>query len=52
MTTITTYPGVYIEEDASLSLSVSSSATAVPVFAVAGDNQLISGKPYIRISNW
>ncbi|KTL59773.1 phage tail protein [Photorhabdus laumondii subsp. laumondii] len=52
MTTITTYPGVYIEEDASLSLSVSSSATAVPVFAVAGDNSLISGKPYIRISNW
>ncbi|OCA54272.1 phage tail sheath family protein [Photorhabdus namnaonensis] len=52
MTTITTYPGVYIEEDASLSLSVSSSATAVPVFAVAGDNPLISGKPYIRISNW
>ncbi len=52
MTTITTYPGVYIEEDASLSLSVSSSATAVPVFAVANDNTLIPNNSYVRISSW
>ncbi|WP_118986958.1 phage tail sheath family protein [Photorhabdus sp. CRCIA-P01] len=30
--TITTHPGVYIEEDASLSLSISNSPTAIPVF--------------------
>mgnify|MGYP003945631503 CR=1 FL=1 len=34
MTTVTTYPGVYVEEMASLSLSISSGATAIPVFAV------------------
>ncbi|KGM28994.1 phage tail sheath protein [Photorhabdus luminescens] len=47
-----TYPGVYIEEDASPSLSVRSGATAVPVFAVADDNSLISNDSYIRISSW
>ncbi|MBS9426696.1 phage tail sheath family protein [Photorhabdus akhurstii] len=47
-----TYPGVYIEEDASPSLSVRSGATAVPVFAVANNNSLISSKPYIRVSSW
>ncbi|TDB57294.1 phage tail sheath family protein [Photorhabdus khanii] len=52
MPTTTTYPGVYIEEDASLSLSVRSSATAVPVFAVADGNSLVSQKPFIRINSW
>ncbi|OCA53083.1 phage tail sheath family protein [Photorhabdus namnaonensis] len=52
MPTLTTYPGVYIEEDASLSLSVRSSATAVPVFAVKNDNSLISANTYIRINSW
>ncbi|PQQ23940.1 phage tail sheath family protein [Photorhabdus hindustanensis] len=47
-----TYPGVYIEEDASPSLSVRSGATGVPVFAVADDNSLISNDSYIRISSW
>ncbi|MEK9495792.1 phage tail sheath C-terminal domain-containing protein [Photorhabdus sp. P32] len=47
-----TYPGVYIEEDATPALSVRSGATAVPVFAVANNNSLISGKPYIRIGSW
>ncbi|MEK9495884.1 phage tail sheath C-terminal domain-containing protein [Photorhabdus sp. P32] len=47
------YPGVYIEEDASPALSVRAGATAVPVFAVAQDNPLISDdNPYIRISSW
>ncbi|OCQ54019.1 Phage tail sheath protein [Photorhabdus australis subsp. thailandensis] len=49
MPTTTTYPGVYIEEDASLSLSVRSSATAVPVFTVADDNQLHTP---IRVNSW
>ncbi|OCA54332.1 phage tail sheath family protein [Photorhabdus namnaonensis] len=47
-----TYPGVYIEEDASLALSIRSGATAVPVFAVANNNSLISDNSYIRISSW
>ncbi|NHB60931.1 phage tail sheath family protein [Photorhabdus sp. RW14-46] len=47
-----TYPGVYIEEDASPSLSIRSGATAVPVFAVANNNSLIPDNSYIRISNW
>ncbi|MBS9427407.1 phage tail sheath family protein [Photorhabdus hainanensis] len=51
MTIDTSYPGVYIEEDASLALSVRSSATAVPVFAVANDNKFLSAD-YIRISSW
>ena len=34
-----TYPGVYIEEDATPGLSISSSATAVPVFAHDGTSQ-------------
>ncbi|SDY37812.1 phage tail sheath C-terminal domain-containing protein [Pseudomonas sp. NFIX28] len=34
MTTITSHPGVYIEEASGLSMSISSGATAVPVFAV------------------
>ncbi len=42
MPTEPTYPGVYIEEDASPALSVRSSATAVPVFAVANNSSLIS----------
>ncbi|MCW7762584.1 phage tail sheath family protein [Photorhabdus luminescens] len=50
--TITTHPGVYIEEDASLSLSVRTSATAVPVFAVKDDNSLVSNHSYIRVNSW
>ncbi|ANB73898.1 phage tail sheath family protein [Paraburkholderia phytofirmans] len=34
MPTTVSYPGIYIEEDASPSLSVSASATAVPIIAV------------------
>lgn len=52
MTIDTSYPGVYIEEDASLALSVRTSATAVPVFAVANNNSLMSKHTYIRISSW
>lgn len=40
MTINTSYPGVYIEELNSLALSVSNSATAVPVFAVGAEKEL------------
>ncbi|MCG3469089.1 phage tail sheath subtilisin-like domain-containing protein [Xenorhabdus bovienii] len=53
MTTDTSYPGVYIEELNSLSLSVSNSATAVPVFAVDKDNILVKDKDTAtRINSW
>ncbi|MCC8465578.1 MULTISPECIES: phage tail sheath family protein [Photorhabdus] len=52
MTMSTTYPGVYIEEDASLALSVRTSATAVPIFAVADNNKFLSTDAHLRISGW
>ena len=45
-----TYPGVYIEEDASPGLSISSSATAVPVFA--HDGALVDSKILERVDSW
>ncbi|KVN28373.1 phage tail sheath family protein [Burkholderia ubonensis] len=45
----TSYPGVYIEELNSLSISVSSSATSVPVFAVGVDSPF---QNVTRISSW
>lgn len=44
------YPGVYIEELNGLSMSVSTSATAVPAFAVAADNEFFENTT--RISSW
>ncbi|MGV7961356.1 phage tail sheath C-terminal domain-containing protein [Photorhabdus tasmaniensis] len=52
MTTVTTYPGVYIEEDASLALSIRSSATAVPVFAVEDHNSFVSSSTSLRVNSW
>ncbi|MCK3670241.1 phage tail sheath family protein [Photorhabdus noenieputensis] len=52
MTINTTYPGVYIEEDASLALSVRTSATAVPVFAAANTNKFLSTEDHVRINSW
>jgi len=44
-----TYPGVYVEELFSLSLSVNASATAVPVFA----DGINAGSPaVVRINSW
>lgn len=43
-------PGVYVEEDASLSLSIASGATAVPVFA--HDGALLDASNPIRIDSW
>ncbi|KVP47945.1 phage tail sheath family protein [Burkholderia ubonensis] len=51
MPVTTTYPGVYIEELASMALSVSSNATAVPVFAIA-DGDTVFTDPVTRISSW
>ncbi|PMY29144.1 phage tail sheath family protein [Pseudomonas sp. GW456-L14] len=48
MTVVTNYPGVYIEESAELSLSVSSGATAVPVFAC--NNDVLTGVK--KINSW
>jgi len=53
MATVTTAPGVYIEEDASPAISVNQGATAIPLFIarftpLAGND---SGG-IIRISNW
>jgi len=53
MPVTTTYPGVYIEEISSLSLSIASGATAVPVFpyaAAAPGTTGLSGT--VRISSW
>ncbi|MCP9268458.1 phage tail sheath subtilisin-like domain-containing protein [Xenorhabdus sp. XENO-1] len=52
MTTVTSYPGVYIEELNSLALPVSNSATAVPVFAVNKQNKHINENTAIRINSW
>ncbi|CDH32132.1 phage tail sheath subtilisin-like domain-containing protein [Xenorhabdus bovienii] len=52
MTTVTSYPGVYIEELNSLALSVSNSATAVPVFAVNEQNKHINEDTATRINSW
>ncbi|NHB88018.1 phage tail sheath family protein [Photorhabdus tasmaniensis] len=55
MPTTPTYPGVYIEEDASPALSVRSGATAVPVFAVAvsdDKNSFVSDDAPARINSW
>ncbi|MDE9465868.1 phage tail sheath family protein [Xenorhabdus bovienii] len=52
MTTDTNYPGVYIKELNSLALSVSNSATAVPVFAVNEQNKHINEDTATRINSW
>ena len=46
----TSYPGVYLEELNSMSLSVSSSATAVPVFAITDMDDTFT--TCTRISSW
>ncbi|AWK41548.1 phage tail sheath family protein [Photorhabdus laumondii subsp. laumondii] len=53
MPTTPTYPGVYIEEDASLALSVSQGNTAIPVFIGRFSPKKISATPEItRVSSW
>ncbi|PHM45310.1 phage tail sheath protein [Xenorhabdus mauleonii] len=52
MTTVTSYPGVYIEELNSLALSISNNATAVPVFAANDKNNIIGENTAVRINSW
>lgn len=52
MPVTTTYPGVYIEEVSSLSLSISSGATAVPVFPYAKADAGTALTGTVRISSW
>lgn len=49
------YPGVYIEEDASLSLSITVGATAVPIFAFGpanGEGANLDGTWPVRMNSW
>ncbi len=53
MPTTPTYPGVYIEEDASLSLSVSHGNTAIPVFIGRFQPKKTSSPlKAVRVSSW
>ncbi|RAX01779.1 MULTISPECIES: phage tail sheath family protein [unclassified Photorhabdus] len=53
MPTTPTYPGVYIEEDASLALSVSQGNTAIPAFIGRFSPKKTSTTPQAtRVSNW
>nr|WP_232832462.1 hypothetical protein [Photorhabdus sp. CRCIA-P01] len=48
-----TYPGVYIEEDASLALSISQGNTAIPVFIGRFSPRKTSITPQVaRVSSW
>ncbi|MCT8341570.1 MULTISPECIES: phage tail sheath family protein [Photorhabdus] len=48
-----TYPGVYIEEDASLALSISQGNTAIPVFIGRFSPKKTSSTPQVtRVSSW
>ncbi len=49
----TTYPGVYISEESSQSLSIASGATAVPVFAATkADMPVAEETDPVRVSDW
>uniref|UniRef100_UPI0036DBA0CF phage tail sheath family protein n=1 Tax=Photorhabdus sp. RM322S TaxID=3342825 RepID=UPI0036DBA0CF len=53
MPTTPTYPGVYIEEDASLALSVSHGNTAIPVFIGRFSPKKTSTPPQVtRVNSW
>ncbi|MCA6222853.1 phage tail sheath subtilisin-like domain-containing protein [Photorhabdus antumapuensis] len=53
MPTTPTYPGVYIEEDASLALSVSQGNTAIPIFIGRFSPKKTSTTPQVtRVSSW
>ncbi|ECE6306222.1 phage tail sheath family protein [Salmonella enterica subsp. salamae] len=52
MTVTTTYPGVYLSEDAVSSFSVNSAATAVPLFAYNSQSAVNTKKPIQVFSNW
>lgn len=47
MTVTTTYPGVYLSEDAVSGFSVNSVATAVPLFAYDSKSAVTTNKPVL-----
>ncbi|BEO21354.1 hypothetical protein SMQC19_47010 (plasmid) [Serratia marcescens] len=52
MTVTTTYPGVYLSEDAVSSFSVNGVATAVPLFAYDGKSAATTNEPIQVFRNW
>ncbi|MFV8762009.1 phage tail sheath family protein [Yersinia enterocolitica] len=52
MTVTTTYPGVYLSEDAVSSFSVNSAATAVPLFAYDSQSVVTTNEPIQVFRNW
>lgn len=55
MSVAVSYPGVYVEEDASIALSIAQSATAIPVFVgqfISADGTPFAASTCIRIGSW
>lgn len=52
MSVTTTYPGVYLSEDAVSGFSVSSAATAVPLFACDSENAVTTDEAIRIFRNW
>lgn len=52
MTVTTTYPGVYLSEDAISSFSINSAATAVPLFAYESQNPRTTNKSVQFFHSW
>ncbi|MGF6190426.1 phage tail sheath family protein [Serratia sp. 2723] len=52
MSVTTSYPGVYLSEDAVSSFSVNSAATAVPIFAYPPEEGLAAGEKIQIFHNW
>lgn len=55
MSVAVSYPGVYVEEDASVALSIAQSATAIPVFVGqfnSTDGTAFAASTCIRIGSW
>lgn len=52
MTVTTTYPGVYLSEDAVSSFSVNGAATAVPLFAYDSNSAVTTNTPIQVFRNW
>jgi len=50
----TTYPGVYVEEDSSISLGIFRSPTAVPAIVVVDNDQFVEshGAEILKIDSW
>ncbi|APR38212.1 phage tail sheath family protein [Paraburkholderia sp. SOS3] len=54
MTVVTTYPGVYIQEDASPAISVSNLPTAVPFFCMGSSfsTEVVKFNSYLELTNY